>query len=330
MGVVVGAGMLLIVLSADYFTNGIEWLGHRLGLGETAVGTLLAALGTALPETLVPVMALVATGRPASTSSDGVGLGAILGAPLMLSTLGFFVLGSARWWFRHRAAEPDAWFQLVRRDLTFFLVAVGVSLVGTGLPASWHRGIALLLVALYALFAMRVLRAGASESASGSLDNPLHLWHHPRPPTAIIVLQVAMALLGLVVGAHFFVEAVTALARSAHMEPFVLSVVLTPLATELPEVLNSVIWMRRGAYALAFGNVTGALAFQASLVPALGLWFTPWRLTPVELGVAVTAVLGAAWMLLVAVRRVRGHWPFFLAGAGYLAFLAMVLGPGVR
>ncbi|WP_254633364.1 hypothetical protein [Acinetobacter seifertii] len=39
-----------IYLACEYFVNGIEWFGKRLNLGATAVGSVLAAFGTALPE----------------------------------------------------------------------------------------------------------------------------------------------------------------------------------------------------------------------------------------------------------------------------------------
>ncbi len=53
------AGLVVIVLSAELFTNGIEWLGQRLQLSEGVVGSVLAAVGTALPETLIPFVAVM-------------------------------------------------------------------------------------------------------------------------------------------------------------------------------------------------------------------------------------------------------------------------------
>src|SRR5436189_1375394 len=92
--ILVGA-LLLILLGAELFTNGIEWFGHKLNLAEGAVGSVLAAVATAMPETLIPVIAivgpLVVGGAP--TESAEIGVGAILGAPFMLSTLAMFVTG---------------------------------------------------------------------------------------------------------------------------------------------------------------------------------------------------------------------------------------------
>ena len=81
---------VIILLGAELFTNGIEWFGRKLELAEGAVGSVLAAVGTALPETMIPIIAILfATGA----SSHEVGVGAILGAPFMLATLAMFVTG---------------------------------------------------------------------------------------------------------------------------------------------------------------------------------------------------------------------------------------------
>ena len=83
------ASLAIILVAAELFTNGIEWFGHKLNLAEGAVGSVLAAVATAMPETLIPVIAIlgpVLMGGTATESSSAVGVGAILGAPFMLST----------------------------------------------------------------------------------------------------------------------------------------------------------------------------------------------------------------------------------------------------
>jgi len=325
MVLVIVSGMILIVLSADYFTNSVEWLGRALQLDASAVGTLMAALGTALPETLVPVMAIVSG---ATAGAQAVSLGAILGAPFMLATLGFVVLGGSILWFGRRSGPIAPDVRTVGRDLSFFIAVFSLALVATFLPDPirpyWAGG----LVLAYVLFARAVLKAGHGQTAANP-GAPLHLWHASPPPLGIVVAQVTMALVGLVVGAHYFVLALEEWAHASGLNGFLLSVVLTPVATELPEVLNSVIWIRRGAATLAFGNVTGAMAFQASLVPALGIWLTPWHLHPLE-GVVGVLGLAAALMVLLAARR-RSLAPSRLVGAGafYLLFVGVALA-GVR
>ena len=84
--------LVFIVASAELFTNGIEWLGQRLQLSEGVVGSVLAAVGTALPETLIPVVALIFFSKQHGVE---VGIGAIAGAPFMLSTLTLGICGIA-------------------------------------------------------------------------------------------------------------------------------------------------------------------------------------------------------------------------------------------
>jgi cation:H+ antiporter len=83
----------VILIGSELFTNGIEWFGHKLELGEGAIGSVLAAIGTALPETMVPLIAILFGGGIAASE---VGVGAILGAPFMLATLTMFVTGFRR------------------------------------------------------------------------------------------------------------------------------------------------------------------------------------------------------------------------------------------
>ncbi len=80
-----------IVLACVLFTNAIEHLGEKLNLSEGAVGSVLAAVGTALPETILPLVAIVGAYVTGSNIEAGqeIGIGAILGAPFMLGTLAF-------------------------------------------------------------------------------------------------------------------------------------------------------------------------------------------------------------------------------------------------
>ena len=86
------ASLFMILLASILFTNGIELLGHRLKMHQSAVGSVLAAVGTALPETVIPIIAILVFHD--SRAMD-VGIGAIAGAPFMLATLGLFLTGAA-------------------------------------------------------------------------------------------------------------------------------------------------------------------------------------------------------------------------------------------
>src|SRR5881628_3920556 len=117
---IVGA-FVLILVGAEWFTNGVEWLGRELNMTEGATGSILAAFGTATPETLIPVIAILFTN---SADSDEIGVGAILGAPFMLATLVMLLIGVTAFALRRRRGRSTLAIDgpHARRDLSFFLV----------------------------------------------------------------------------------------------------------------------------------------------------------------------------------------------------------------
>jgi cation:H+ antiporter len=93
------------------------------------------------------------------------------------------------------------------------------------------------------------------------------------------VIQLLVGLGAMVGGAHLFVEELLHIAESIGAEPLVLALILAPLATELPEKVNSFFWVREGKDALALGNITGAMVFQSMIPVGIGLIFTDWDLS---------------------------------------------------
>jgi len=121
--------------------------------------------------------------------------------------------------------------------------------------------------------------------------------------------------------AQLFVSSVEQLARVLGADELMLTLIIAPLATELPEKLNSVVWVRQGKDTLAVGNITGAMVFQTMPLVAFGMIFTNWRLTAPSLLAMLAAIAGAA-LSLITLRRpggwsapVIGCWAGLYAGA---------------
>ena len=77
---------------------------------------------------------------------------------------------------------------------------------------------------------------------------------------------------------HFFVEEIQQISMAMKIPAMLLSLIITPIATELPEKFNSVMWIKGKKDNLALGNITGAMVFQSCIPTAIGLAFTPWIL----------------------------------------------------
>jgi cation:H+ antiporter len=141
-----------------------------------------------------------------------------------------------------------------------------------------------------------------------------------------IVAQVLVSIGMLIGGAELFVSSIEQLSHGLGVDPLILTLVIAPLATELPETLNSVIWIRQSKDTLALGNITGALVLQSMPLVAFGMVFTSWRLTSPALAAMLAALAGAA-LSLVAVLRPRG-WsaPFVGCSAGlYLGGITAII-----
>ena len=309
-------GLVIIVAAAQLFTNAVEWAGFRLDLASGATGSLLAALGTSLPETVVPVVALISR-RPSATA---VASGAVLGSPFLLLGVGVAITGIAVSVRRDSTLHLDP--GQARRDLGVFLGAFSVVLLALVLPAPVRIGIGVCLLLTYGLYVRATLRGG---DASGEVPEALHLLRgrSGEPPTWVVVLQLVVSVGMLVIGSDLFVSALNDTAAALHANPLTLALIVVPVATELPETFNSVLWVRSGDDGLAFGNVAGSAAFQACVLGFVGLTFTPWR--PGFNGILsglLTLAVAAGLFALLRHGSARGRW-LMLAGVPWVGYVVL-------
>lgn len=319
-----------ILLAAFLFTNAVEILGERLNMGQGAVGSVLAAVGTALPETMIPVVAILGAlilGRDPQTAGE-IGVGAILGAPFLLATLAMCVIGASALAFRRRRESGTRLAideGVVARDIRFFLIFYAIAAAAgiISLPFYLKAAVGVLLLVAYAYYVRRTLAAGGADLEE--TPERLTLWRfRSRPPTWAAAGQLLGALAIMIAGAEFFVEAVEHASRELGIPAGLISLVLAPLATELPEKFNSVIWLRENKDTLAFGNVSGAMVFQSTVPVTLGILFTPWDLKFLDLfsvGLALASGF-VLFLMLRAKRPVRAEVLLVGGGAMYAAFVA--------
>jgi cation:H+ antiporter len=320
------ASFAVILAGALLFTNAVEWIGHRLKLGEGAVGSLLAAVGTAMPETLIAVVALVG-----ATKSEDVAIGAIVGAPFLLATLAMGLVGLFAFLYRRRrrGTALRAHAPTLDRDLIFFLVFFALALaLGFGAPEELRLPAGIAFFLAYPVYVWRTLVRGGELQAEETI-NPLIMerrsGRRSNPSLILAIIQFAVGLGAMVGGAHLFVEELLEVAEQLGVEAIVLSLILAPLATELPEKVNSFFWVREGKDALALGNITGAMVFQSTIPVGIGLVFTEWDLAG---NAAVSMCLGlAGGVLAYWTLRLRGRFeiPAVVAWmALYAAFIVVV------
>ncbi len=317
---------VLIYLSCEYFVNGVEWVGYRLNIAETATGTILAAFGTALPESVVTFVA-VAFG--ATAAERDIGVGSALGGPLALSTLAYSVVGLTLLGSRHlkvkrkealavdcrRLSRDQGWF------LCIFLCKLGLGLVA--FPGKHWFGF--LFLAAYALYVWKELQRDGDHHEANELE-PLKLRPRDAAPALFwAALQTLAALAVIFLASRTFVAQLDHIGPWLGMSPQLTALLFSPIATEMPETMNAIIWVRQGKERMALCNISGAMMIQATVPTACGLFGTPWLFSrPVILAGAITAIAVAALFLMFRGGKVTGKqltWSSLL----YLVFAGLLL-----
>ncbi|KRE89147.1 hypothetical protein ASG87_06320 [Frateuria sp. Soil773] len=315
-----------IYFACEYFVNGVEWFGRKLDLGATATGTVLAAFGTALPESAVTFVAVIFGKTP---EARDIGVGAALGGPLVLATIAYAVVGLALWSNRRRLQRADCLVRVghgrLARDQSWFL-AIFVVKCGLGLVAfALKPWLGVLFLAAYALYVWRELKDDDTAPEEEELE-PLKF--QPRaadPALSRVFLQTLLALLVIAVASRTFVAQLEAIGAALQLSPHLVALVLSPVATELPETVNALIWVRQGKERLALANISGAMMIQATIPSSLALFATPWLFdAPLMVAGVLTGVAVVYLWMLFRRGRVDARWlvPVAVLYGVFAAFVA--------
>jgi cation:H+ antiporter len=315
-----------IYFACEFFVNGVEWVGRKLGVGETATGTILAAFGTALPESAVTFAAVV-LGR--NTAQKDIGVGAALGGPLVLATISYAVVGFAMLWNHRRLGRATHVIECessrLRRDQAWFLCIFIVKVALGLLVFNFKPWLGALFLLAYVVYLLRELR-GAQVLSEDALE-PLKL--HPKGDPGLLwpLLQTTLALIAIAVASKVFVGQLEAIGIWAGLSPQLVALLLSPVATELPETMNALIWVRQGKERLALANISGAMMIQATIPTALGLFFTSWMFSR-ELIVSGGITLVAVAVLLAVFSKntvsARSLMPLAALYAFFIAIIAVM------
>jgi len=296
--------IIIILGGCETFANGVEHVGNKAGLSHAAAGSLLAAVGTAMPETMIPILALV---FGAGGHGEEIGIGAILGAPFMLTTLAFFLLGITvfilRFSGRRERAHLRPDLSAVRFELKYFIfvmiLILGISLLRN--DKINYIG-AVLFVLLYAIYFQITLKHKSQVQEEYSELLYFNRFFKLKKNWTNIIFQVLFGLGCIIFGAKVFVNNIALLSEAIGMSALVLSLIIAPVATELPEKYNSITWTIRGKDTLAFTNITGAMTFQSMIPVSIGLLFTSWELHFTEI-INISFALISAILVFLTIRR---------------------------
>jgi cation:H+ antiporter len=258
-----------------------------------------------------------------------------------------FVTGAAVLAFRKRRAngsEMKVDTRVLGTDVRYFFVAYAIAIAAALVPTdlSYLRyGAVVALLGVYAWYVKSHFEADPNIDAVDLTPlrfRRVDVRHHRKEPEAprlrVVSLQVLVALAMIIGGAVIFVDAVEHIAHDLQLPAILIALVVAPIATELPEKFNSVIWVRAGKDTLAMGNITGAMVFQSCIptIVGIGLASEAWSLTdatPETLISFLSAFIAFASTIAIFLPMARrgslNGVHLLIGGLFYILFLGLVV-----
>ena len=323
--------LLVIVIAAQLLTNALEHFAQKINISAGVTGSIFAAVATALPETTIPILAIVA-GSSNKSINEQVSVGAILGTPLMLSTLATLLMALSVIKSRGFTGRIKPEKTGMTRDLNFFLVAFFFAAIAMYLPMEpvyLRAATSFILIGLYVIYLLLTVKASKQLVAIGHgviIEEPMILTKIGLKNNLVtLILQMILGLALLFLGAKGFIEGVAGLSKVLNISALVLSLLIIPVATELPEKVNSILWVRKNKDTLAFGNLTGAMVFQGTLLPALGILLTPWQPNKAVQTCILITFFAAIWLRLNVSSKGISIMALLVNGGLYVLYFILLI-----
>ena len=313
-----------IIFSCYLFTNAMEYLGAKLKLGTSATGAILAVVGTTLPETIIPLVAIISSliFDYDIKISQNLAQGAILGSPFMLSTLALFLLVFVLTYQKRLNLNID--YKNTIRDYKYFICAYVLAIVSAYFIQIKYLAV-FILISLYVIYAYRTIIKSKS-SVDIVADELIFNKIFKKQNVLIIFIQIFISIFGLILFSHLFLDSIVFFSKILNINPLILSLVVTPFATELPECVNSILWTFNKKDELAISNILGAIVFQATILFSIGIILTPWNFDKVLLINSIIVVCVSFFAILSAVcKKTIDVISLLICGLFYLGYLAYLI-----
>ena len=252
------AGIVLVILGADWLTKGASALARRFNMSELLIGLTIVAIGTSLPE-------LVISTGSALKGSPGLALGNIIGSNIFN---GMFILGVTALLcpikFDSRMLTREIPFNLLA-SIVLILVS-GSMLVGGAPGETITRYGGMLLLCFLAVF-VRYTFSITNDAADDEPGEQFPVWK--------VVLFIVAGLAALIFGGNVFVDGATEIARVLGLSEAVIGITIVSAGSSLPELAVSVSAARKGNVGIALGNVLGSNILNIFFILGVSATITP-------------------------------------------------------
>ena len=304
------AGIVLVILGADWLTKGASALARRFNISELVIGLTIVALGTSLPE-------LVISTGSAIKGSSGLALGNVIGSNIFN---GMLILGVTALITPIRFNK-----RMLTREIPFNLLASVVLLLVSGRmlvgveDGYISRYSGLLLFCFLAIF----IRYTFSIPGDGGEEEP-----QKAISIAKVILFIVTGLAALIFGGNLFVDGATEVAAALGMSQAVIGITIVSAGSSLPELAVSVSAARKGNVGIALGNVLGSNILNIFFILGTAATITPISLDGFNC-IDYYVLLGSSLLIYIVARfggkAVINRFEGALLVAGYIAYTAYLI-----
>ena len=299
-------GIVAVVKSAGWLTDGSVGIATRMGVPQIVIGLTVVAMGTSMPEFFVSLMSALG-GKP------GLAVGNVLGSNIFNALL---IVGVAA-----MVAPISILHGTVKRDIPFALVA-SVVLLMLCLDGDISRLDAAILFVLFLVFMYLTLLEARKGMKAGedSLEQPVNIG------VGKASLLIVVGLIGLIVGSEVFVDNASALAHTLGVSDAVIGLTIVACGTSLPELATSTVAASRGNSGIAIGNVLGSNVFNILMILGVTGIISPMStqgITTVDLSVMVISMI-LLWLFSFTKYRID-RWEGGVLSVLFIGYIAYLL-----
>lgn len=297
-------GIVVVLKSADWLTNGAVGLATKLGISQIVIGLTIVAIGTSMPEFFVSIVSAI-KGTP------DLAVGNIVGSNIFNVLL---IVGVAA-----TVAPIAIQRATVRRDIPIAIVA-SIMLTFMMLDDNISRIDALILFAAFIAFIWITLRNSKNDAneKDASTEKVIPTWKS--------VLFIILGLVGLVLGSNIFVDNASSLAHGWGISDAVIGLTIVAGGTSLPELATSAVAARKGDSGIAIGNVLGSNVFNILMILGLTGIISPMHIqniTYIDMAVMVIS-MALFWLFSFTKLRVE-RWEGCVLIACFLGYITWLV-----
>ena len=300
------AGIALVLMGANWFTDGASGLARRLKVSELVIGLTVVALGTSLPEFMVSFLSVL-------QGSADMSVGNIIGS----NVFNILVITGGSALMKPLVVERS----MLVRDFPI-CAAASALLCGfaftNGLIARWEGLLLVVFFSVYLYMAYRIAMKDRKEAQDVVLEE--------KTPMLKLLLLIVLGMASLVIGGHVLVNNAAAVAREWGVAESVIGMTILAAGTSLPEFATSIVAAHKGSLGLAFGNVIGSNVFNIAFVIGCCSSIVPMKVTeivPFDWIMFVGSCL-LVWLVCWTSRKLS-RWEGALLVLCYLSYLIWLI-----